>query len=125
MPIRVLLVDDDVDAVEPLAVLLQLDGHETEVVRNGLDALDAARRVLPDLVILDISLPGLDGYQVAAQIRQEAPLAHTLLVALTGWGDDDHRHAALDAGFDVHLVKPVAWKAIRELVARAGPMPRR
>lgn len=120
-PLQVLVVEDDVDAAESMAALLELEGHATEIAHAGPEALDAARRVKPDLVLIDLGLPGLDGCSVAAQIRGEPTFDRTLLVALTGWGREADKVAALDAGFDLHLLKPVGWKELREVLARAEP----
>jgi CheY-like chemotaxis protein len=120
-PLQVLVVEDDVDAAESMAALLELEGHATEIAHAGPEALDAARRVKPDLVLIDLGLPGLDGCSVAAQIRREPTFDRTLLVALTGWGREADKVAALDAGFDLHLLKPVGWNELREVLARAEP----
>ena len=117
-PFQVLVVDDDLDAAESMAELLKMDGHSAEMVHIGRDALDAARRTQPDLILMDIGLPEMDGNQVATLLRHEASLDHTVLAALTGWGRAEDRRASLDAGFDVYLVKPVSLRELRELVAR-------
>src|SRR6185369_3183357 len=97
-PVRVLVVEDNVDAAESLATLLRLWGHDVRVVHDGLDALDAARSYLPEVVLLDIGLPGLDGYQVAERLRTERGLASTLLVAMTGYGQPEDRRRSAEAG---------------------------
>ena len=107
IPLQVLVVDDDVDAAESMAELLKMDGHGAEVVHTGRDALEAARRIQPDLILMDIGLPGMDGNQVATLLRSDASLDQTVLAALTGWGRDEDRRASLEAGFDIHLNKPV------------------
>lgn len=103
---RILVVDDNIDAAESLAMLLQLDGHSTRVAHDGPAALVAAREFLPATVFLDIGLPGMSGYEVARQLRAERGAA-LRLIALTGWGTDDDKRKAQAAGFDRHLVKPV------------------
>ena len=85
IPLQVLVVDDNKDAAEALSAVLEMEGHATEVVHHGVHVPAAARRSLPDLVLMDLGLPGLDGCAAATQIRQEPTLAGTLLVALTGW----------------------------------------
>jgi CheY-like chemotaxis protein len=120
-PLQVLVVEDDVEAAESMAALLELEGHSIEIAHAGPEALDAARRFMPDLVLMDLGLPGLDGCSVATQIRREPMFDGTLLVALTGWGREADKLAALDAGFDLHLLKPVGWDALREVLARAVP----
>jgi PAS domain S-box-containing protein len=104
---RVLVVDDNVDAATTLQLLLKSLGHETCVVYDGLQALRMAVEFRPDIVLLDIGMPGLDGYEVARRLRalkRERPLR---IVAITGWGQDDARARSREAGFDLHLVKPV------------------
>ena len=118
IPLEVLVVDDQVDAAEMMVWLLQMEGHAAEMVHTGHEALDAARRIRPDVVLMDIGLPGLDGYQVATLIRREVTLDLTLLIALTGWGNDEDRRAALGAGFDVHLLKPVSLDVLREVLGQ-------
>lgn len=120
VPRHVLVVDDDVDAAESMAALLELDGHRIEMTHSGLEVLAIARRIVPDLIVMDIGLPGLDGYEVARLVRQERLLDRTLLVAVTGWGRDDDKRAAVEAGFDIFLVKPVGLDPLREVLARLG-----
>ncbi len=104
---RVLVVDDNADAAESLAVLLRMRGHEVHVARDGPQALETARAVRPEVVLLDLALPGLDGYEVAAQLRGHPELRRARLVAVTGYGRDEDRRRTRAAGFDEHLVKPV------------------
>jgi len=115
---RVLLVEDNADAAESLVLLLELLGHRVRVTRDGPSALEAARANVPDVMIVDIGLPGMDGYEVARQVRQDAGLRPILLVALTGYGREDDRRRALAAGFDYHLVKPVNPDALQGLVGQ-------
>jgi PAS domain S-box-containing protein len=118
---RVLLVEDNVDAADSLTILLELLGHEVRVVYDGLAALDAVRAGLPDVVLLDIGLPGLDGYEVARRIRRLAGAERVVLIALTGYGRDEDRARTQAAGFDLHLVKPVDPEALQGVVARFAP----
>jgi PAS domain S-box-containing protein len=104
---RFLIVDDNVDAAVSLAMLLQIGGHEAELAHDGLQALDDAGRLRPDVILLDIGLPKLNGYDVCRQIRAQPWGASVLLVALTGWGQEEDRRRSREAGFDHHLVKPV------------------
>jgi two-component system, chemotaxis family, CheB/CheR fusion protein len=115
---RVLVVDDNVDTAESLALLLQLKGHEVAVAHDGQGALDVAAAFHPEAVLLDIGLPGLDGYQVASRLRQHHPTSTALIVALTGYGQEEDQRRAQEAGFDQHLIKPVAPQAIYDLLAR-------
>ena len=115
-PRRVLVVDDNTDTAQSLATMVQFWGHETVMAHNGLDALARAAAFHPDLVLLDIGLPGLDGYAVARQLRARPAAARVLLAAITGWGDADDKRKAVQAGFDFHLTKPVAAKDIQALL---------
>jgi len=116
-PVRVLLVDDNVPAAEMLADLLRLDGHEVRAVFDGRAALEAARSYQPKVVLLDIGMAGMDGYEVARRLRQQPGFESVLLVALTGWAQDTDRRRCLEAGFDRHLVKPVDLDALQQLLA--------
>jgi PAS domain S-box-containing protein len=103
---RVLVVDDNIDAAEALAMLLRLSGHEVLTAHSGTNAVDSALRFHPDVIFLDLGLPGLNGYEVAMILRKEPSLVNLILIALTGWGNDEDRRRAREAGFDFHLVKP-------------------
>ena len=115
---RVLVVDDNVDGAESLAKMLQICGHETRTAHSGPEALDAARPFNPEVVFLDIGLPGMNGYEVAKRLRGEPSLSGAVLVALTGWGSDDDKRRSREAGFDFHLTKPVELTAIERILAR-------
>ena len=104
--VRVLIVDDNQDAADSVAVVLSLDGHEVKTVSDGLQALACAPVYQPHVVLLDIGLPGLDGYEVARRLRQMPAMQSALLIALTGYGQQEDREMALQSGFDRHLVKP-------------------
>ena len=106
-PRRVLLVDDNLDAAESLSALLGLLGHDVRIASDGSAALTAAAEFRPDVVLCDIGLPRMDGYQVVAALRAQPRFATTRFVALTGYGRDEDRRRSLAAGFDAHLVKPV------------------
>jgi signal transduction histidine kinase/CheY-like chemotaxis protein len=119
---RILIVDDNVDAAKSLSMLLSLEGHEIQLAHDGPTAIQAAQDFQPDVVLLDIGLPRMDGYQVARALRERPELAKVLLVALTGYGQDDDRRRSHEAGFDAHLVKPVDLDALRFILARAGAL---
>jgi PAS domain S-box-containing protein len=104
---RVLIVDDSEDGAESLAMLLQFAGHQTFKAHDGLAALRIAERERPDVVLLDIGLPRMSGYEVCVRMRQEPWGKHLVLIALTGWGQEEDRRKSKDAGFDAHLIKPV------------------
>jgi signal transduction histidine kinase/ActR/RegA family two-component response regulator len=115
---RVLVVDDNDAAAEMLSLMLQTIGYDTTTVHDGTAALAAARAVRPDIVVLDIGLPGISGYEVATELRRDPHLAQTSLIAVTGWGSPDDRRKAFDAGFDMHLTKPVANEVLKDALAR-------
>jgi CheY-like chemotaxis protein len=113
-PVRVLVVDDNVDAAKMLGQLLTFAGHEVSMVHDGPAALAAVDAAPPDLVLLDIGLPGMDGYAVAARLRATGHA--TALVALSGYGTEDDIRRSRDAGFDHHLVKPIDFAQLRRIV---------
>jgi len=119
-PRRILVVDDNVDTAQSMALLLRLKGHRVEVAHDGPAALETARSFEPEIVLLDIGLPGLDGYEVARRLREEARLSHALLVALTGYGQEEDRRRARYAGFDYHFTKPVDPTVLYRLIANGG-----
>jgi signal transduction histidine kinase len=119
---RVLLADDNEDALESLAMLLSLAGHEVHQARDGLQALELAASCRPEIAVLDIGMPGTDGYEVARRIRG-APWGRDIaLVALTGWGQESDRRRAEEAGFDLHLTKPVDPDVMNDLLTGALPL---
>jgi PAS domain S-box-containing protein len=120
---RVLIVDDSEDGAESLAMLLEFGGHTTYQAHDGVAALEAANRLRPDAVLLDIGLPGLNGYEVCRRIRNEPWGKQMMLVALTGWGQDEDRHRSREAGFDAHMVKPVDFDALLKLLASRPSTP--
>ena len=118
---RVLVVDDNVDTAESLSLLLRLRGYEVEIAYDGPAALKRAASFHPEAVLLDIGLPGLDGYQVASRLRRRRRTAKVLLVALTGYGQEEDQRRSQEAGFDHHLTKPVDPRVIYELLAHPRP----
>ncbi len=117
--LRVLVVEDNPDAAEALAMLLELYGHNAIVYSDGPKAIEAVRKTVFDLALVDIGLPGMDGYEVARQIRMLPNAKPTLLAALTGYGQDSDKQHALAAGFDEHLTKPVKIERLQALLKRA------
>jgi signal transduction histidine kinase len=115
--LRLLVVDDNVDAAQTLGDLLALWEHQVRIAYDGQTALEVALQVPPEVVLLDIGLPGMDGYEVARRLRREASLQHTLLVALTGYGQEADRRRSQEAGFAHHLVKPVDPEEMRRLLS--------
>jgi PAS domain S-box-containing protein len=118
--VRVLVADDNVDAGATLATLLQLEGHDVRLVGDGRAAVEAAQAFAPQLALLDIGMPQLDGYAAARAMRALPNCAGTLLVALTGWGQEEDKRRAREAGFDHHLTKPADYERVLELVAEAA-----
>jgi len=116
VPRRVLVVDDNADAADTLAMVLSLRGYVVRVARDGPAALDAVREFHPELVLLDIGLPGMDGYAVARALRARPGAGRLRLVALTGYGRDEDRRRSAEAGFDDHLVKPIAPEVLLQLL---------
>jgi PAS domain S-box-containing protein len=115
---RLLVVDDNQDAANSLAMLLRLQGHEVRVAYSGAAALEMTKTYAPDVVFLDIGMPGMDGYEVARRLRQQAGLEDVVLAALTGWGQQEDRRRTAEAGFNHHLVKPPEPHALEDVFAR-------
>ncbi len=112
----VLVVEDNDDARETLQMLLQLAGHDVSSERDGPSGLRAALEKRPDVMLVDIGLPKMDGYEVARRLRDAANGARPYLVAITGYGTPEDRQRAIDAGFDAHVVKPVDFDALTEVL---------
>jgi two-component system CheB/CheR fusion protein len=118
---RILVVDDNRDSADSLAMLLRLVGHDVRTVNDGRQALVVAAGYRPNLVFLDIGLPGMDGYNVARHMRTQPELADVVLVALTGYGTEEDRRRSEEAGFNHHMVKPVHFEALNELLMALEP----
>jgi len=116
VPRRILVVDDNVDVVETTTMLLSLSGHQVRSAKDGLQALHVASEFRPDVVLLDIGLPLMDGYEVARRLRQTPQTAGALLIALTGYGQQGDRQRGKDAGFDGHMLKPVDPHALARMI---------
>jgi CheY-like chemotaxis protein len=116
-PLRVLVVDDNQDTAMGLSLLIQALGHESRMTHDGLSAVEAAKHYRPNLVLLDIGLPGISGYEVAKQLRQQATLEDSVLVAVTAWSQNEDKRRAAEAGFDHHLVKPADFGQLQQIVA--------
>ena len=106
-PLRILVVEDNVDSADMIEILLRLGGHEVRLAHDGPEAIKAARAFAPDVVLCDIGLPGMDGYEVVERLRALPELGRTRFVALSGYGDAESRLRGREAGFERHLVKPV------------------
>jgi two-component system, chemotaxis family, CheB/CheR fusion protein len=116
--LRILVVDDNEDSAESLAVWLRLIGHDVRTAYDGPRALETAREYRPDIVLLDIGMPGMSGYDVARRLRDQPETRQIALVAMTGWGQEEDRRRSMEAGFDEHLVKPLDPQSLGDLLAR-------
>jgi len=114
---RVLVVDDNRDSATSLALLMKYLGHTVETAFDGPAALATAAKFNPAIVLLDIGLPGLNGYDVARSLRQDPLLKNVVLIAQTGWGQEEDRRKSREAGFDGHLVKPVDFNVLLDLIS--------
>lgn len=121
--LRILIVDDNVDGAESMALLLGLMKHEVRVSLNGLDGLQEAIRLKPDVAILDIGLPGMDGYTLARELRSRSETSDSTLIAITGYGRTEDREKSLSAGFQHHLVKPVQYEEIAKVLSAIDSRP--
>lgn len=119
-PLRVLLVDDNIDTVLSFSMLLKASGHNVRSASDGIEAVKAAYDFRPDVMLLDIGLPGLNGYEVAKRLRQQPIFKDLVLVALTGYGQDADRQISKQAGFDHHLVKPARIEQVQQILANAS-----
>lgn len=115
--LRVLVVDDNKDTVESLSMLLTASGHDVRLAYDGPAAVQAAIDYLPDVVLLDIGLPGLNGYEVAKLIREHPTLKNVALVAMTGYGQESDRQSSFQAGFNHHLVKPTYLAQLQQILS--------
>jgi CheY-like chemotaxis protein len=120
---RVLVVDDVPDSTESMALLLRLWGHEAQTADDGLSALAVAADFRPDVALVDVGMPGMDGYEFAGRVRSMPGVGRVLLVALTGYGGAENRRRVLEAGFDVHLVKPADLDQLENLLAGYAAAP--
>ncbi len=121
VPHRILIADDNADSAESMGMLLRLMGNDVRIARDGLDAVEQAAAFQPDIVLMDIGMPRLDGYEAARRIRNQAWSRDTLLVAVTGWGPSDDDEEATAAGFDHHFTKPLDPAELRRLVSGTPP----
>jgi CheY-like chemotaxis protein len=118
---RILVVDDNADAAHTLAIILEMMGHITEVAGDGLEAIATAEKFLPEVVLMDIGMPRLNGYETARRMRQSSWGRNIFIIAMTGWGQDDDRRKSSEAGFNNHLVKPVDEAEIRRILDTISP----
>lgn len=121
-PLRVLVTDDCRDSAESLALLIELWGHQARVACDGADALESARTYQPDVVLLDIEMPRMSGYEVARRLRQQTGTADAILVALSGHGSENDQGLSAQAGIQFHLVKPFDPEQLRQLLGRSAAL---
>jgi CheY-like chemotaxis protein len=114
--LRILIVDDNSEVAECLSLLLETLGHETAVATCGADAIETARRTVPHTMLIDIGMPQISGYELARRLRNEPSLAGIRLIALSGYGQDEDRRRAIEAGFDAHLTKPASSEALESAI---------
>lgn len=119
--VRVLVVDDNKDSSIGLAKILTLRGYEVTLTHDGLSAMELAHNAPPDLILLDVGLPGINGYEVAERLRQDERCKAAVLIAISGHGQEEDRRLSRDAGFDHHLVKPVIYSSLSSLLAEHFP----
>jgi CheY-like chemotaxis protein len=117
---KVLIVDDMIEVAQTVGWLLEEMGHSYRMVHDGREAIAAAHDFWPDVILLDIGLPGMDGYTVCRLLREDPDLKDTTIIAQSGWGQDTHKVAAMEAGFDHHLIKPVEFKTLERLLAEVA-----
>jgi CheY-like chemotaxis protein len=117
--LKIVLAEDNADLSESMSLLLRMRGYEVEVAYDGIGAVELATDFLPDVALLDIGMPGLNGYEAAREIRRQMG-KRVVLVALTAWGRDSDKRAAAEAGFDHHFVKPVDLQAIEKLLSEVA-----
>ena len=118
---RVLVVDDHHDAADSLVKLITALGYEAKAVYDGLEAVKQAAEYAPDMALIDIGMPGLDGFETVSRIRQQRGNGHLILVAVTGWSEAEDKRRAYEAGFDLHVAKPMSEKTLVELLALLDP----
>jgi CheY-like chemotaxis protein len=118
---RILVADDDLDGAETLAIVLRVAGHDVQIAHDGPSTLRIAADFQPDVVFLDVGMPGMDGFETARQLRQSVELDKAVLVALTGYGREEDRARAAQAGFDHFLVKPTPPKVLTDIALQLRP----
>lgn len=117
-PLQILVVDDNVDSAKTIGWMLEMLGHEAVLAHSGQEALDRAKNMTPDVILLDIGLPGMNGYEVCRSLRQDPLFRNTLIIAQTGWGQDRDKDQAQDAGFNHHLIKPIRLDDLSALLEK-------
>jgi len=116
LPRRILVVDDNADAAASLAMLLRIKGHDVRTAHDGLQGIESAASFLPELILMDIGMPRLNGYEACRRIRSQSWGADIVIVAVTGWGQEEDRVRSAESGFDHHLVKPIEPAAVEKIL---------
>ena len=122
---RILIVDDNQDAADGLAKLVESYGYDVKAVYSGAEALEETASFQPDMALVDIGMPGLDGFETVTELRQRRGNVHLLVVAVTGWTRDEDKRRAYECGFDLHVGKPITTDTLREILELLGPVPER
>jgi CheY-like chemotaxis protein len=115
-PIRVLIVDDSKDSAKTLGWMVEYAGHETRLAHDGASAIEIAKTYEPNVILLDIGLPGMNGYEVCKAMHEDRIAQKAVFIAQTGWGQPEHRQRSKEAGFDHHLVKPIDMQVLKHLL---------
>jgi two-component system, sensor histidine kinase len=118
LPLRILVVEDHVDSAKSMAALLRMYGHHVQIALNGADALEFAHAYEPDVVLLDIGLPGMDGWTLAGHLGELPYKKRPFMIALTGYGEEEAKKRSVEAGIDLHLLKPVEPELLRSILSR-------
>jgi CheY-like chemotaxis protein len=121
MPERILVVDDNRDAADSLAKLVRSFGHEVKAVYDGSQALEEVTAFEPDMALVDIGMPGLDGYETVTELRHRRGNVHLIVVAVTAWTRDEDKRRAYESGFDLHVAKPMSVEKLAELLRLLDP----
>jgi CheY-like chemotaxis protein len=116
-PLKILVVDDNEPSAKTLGWMMEMIGHSTRLALSSSKALEVAKEYKPDVILMDIGMPGMDGYELCTNMRSEPALRNSVFIAQTGWGQQEHRQRSKEAGFDYHLVKPVPLPELETLIA--------
>lgn len=114
--LKILIIDDNEPSAKTLGWMMELIGHDARLAFDGSAGIEAAKEYKPDVVLLDIGLPIINGYEACSIMRKDAMFSNTIFIAQTGWGQEEHRQRSKEAGFDFHLVKPIQLEQLRELL---------
>jgi len=119
--LRILIVDDSEASAQTLGWMVEIFGYDIKLAHNGQDALALAKSFKPHVVLLDIGLPGMNGYEVCQRLRNDPEIKNLVIIAQTGWGEDQHKTMSQEAGFDYYMVKPIEMEKLRQLLLSLEP----